>query len=217
MGETARKPDDSQEILTYEQYQSLPEGLRMEVYDGVPYDMEGNRLSVKELLKMADKQKSWIIHPIVGMASPSIAHQDLSGELFYEIKRYIKEHGGKCKVFSAPCDLTITDNPLSYVQPDLMVVCDKSKLGKNRCEGAPDLVMEIVSQGSRLRDYVEKTKIYMDIGVREYWIVDPGKEKVLVYNFEADDNILEFHTLDETIPVNIFPDLSIDFSALDFR
>ena len=93
------------------------------------------------------------------------------------------------------------------------MICDKSKLDENGCKGAPDWIIEIVSPGSRAMDYYTKLSLYREAGVREYWIVDPMKQTILVYDMEqaAAPTIYSFS---DTIKVNIYDNLEINFPKL---
>jgi Uma2 family endonuclease len=174
-----------QEIITLEQYEALPEDVRIEVFDGVVYDMAG----------------------------PSQEHQTILTELLVSLRNYIRGKGGSCSVFPAPFDVKLNDSPLTIVQPDLMVVCDKNKLDGKRCNGAPDFIVEIVSPGNPSDDYIRKLYYYKNAGVREYWIVDPLRKTVTVNYFEG--NMLSIqYSFYSTIKVNIYDDLLIDFSAI---
>lgn len=173
------------EIVTLEQYESLPEDTRAEVFDGVIYDM----------------------------ASPSEIHQTISTELTTILNTYIKSRKGSCRVFHAPFDVKLNDTPLTIVQPDLMIICDKDKLDGKRCNGAPDFIIEIVSPGNPADDYIRKLYYYKNAGVREYWIVDPQRKSVTVNYFDGD--ILNVpYTFDSVIKVNIYEDLYINFSDI---
>jgi len=173
------------ETVTLEQYESLPENRRVEVFEGVIYDM----------------------------ASPSQVHQSISMQLSTVINNYILRKKGFCSIFSAPFDVKLSDKPLTIVQPDIMVICDKNKLDGKRCNGAPDFIIEIVSPGNPADDYIRKLYYYKNYGVREYWIVDPRRKTVTMNYFEG--NMLNIqYSFDSTIKVNIYDDLLINFSDI---
>ena len=109
------------------------------------------------------------------LATPSTRHQRLSHFLLRKIDSYIESKKGKCEVFYAPFGVFLKNEKWGedFVEPDLMVICDPNKVDEKGCHGAPDWVIEIVSLSSRMRDYLQKANLYMNNGVREYWIVDP--------------------------------------------
>lgn len=147
------------------------------------------------------------------MASPSQLHQAILTELLVSIRNYLRQKNSKCHVFPAPFDVKLSNKPLTVVQPDLMVVCDKNKLDGKRCNGAPDFIIEIVSPGSQTDDYIRKLYYYKNAGVREYWIVDPRRKTVSVNYFEG--NMLNIqYSFDSTVKVNIYDDLFINFSDI---
>ena len=134
---------------------------------------------------------------------PNIIHQILSGGIYLTIGNYIKKHKGKCRVLAAPTDVKLNDE--NTVQPDIFVVCDPDKLDEQKCNGAPDWVIEILSPSNAEHDTVEKLILYSKCGVREYWIVDPMNEKVLVYPF-AEKKITGMFTFDDEIEAGIYKD-----------
>lgn len=136
----------------------LPEGQRCELIDGVLYDM----------------------------APPGRTHQKFVSQITYLLNRYILEHQGSCEVYPAPFAVFIRQDEANYVEPDISVVCDLQKLNDRGCQGAPDLVMEIVSPSSRKMDYTIKTALYAQSDVREYWIIDTEKRRSTVYYYEED-------------------------------
>ena len=98
----------------------------------------------------------------------------------------------------------------TYVEPDISVICNKDKLDDKGCHGAPDWVIEVVSPSSKNMDYMTKLSKYSSSGVREYWIVDHEKNRILVYNFEH--NTLSDCTFSDSIKSGIYEDLYIDFN-----
>lgn len=176
------------DLINLEQYENLPEDSQIEVFDGIIYNM----------------------------ASPSEDHQTIFMELSTSINNYIRSKKGSYKIFHAPFDVILSNDPLTIVQPDIMVVCDKDKLDGKRCNGAPDFIIEIVSPGNPADDYIRKLYYYQNAGVKEYWIVDPRRKTVTVNYFEK--NLLNIqYSFDSIIKVNIYEDLYIDFSEISSR
>lgn len=101
-----------------------------------------------------------------------------------------------------------------YLEPDISVICDKNKLTDEGCMGAPDWIIEIVSPSSHTMDYMKKLLKYGTAGVREYWIVDPTKERITVYNFENES--AEEYTFSDKIKTGIYEDFEIDFGRISF-
>lgn len=101
----------------------------------------------------------------------------------------------------------LNEDDLNYVEPDISVICDLSKLDDKDCHGAPDRVIEIVSPSTKPRDYMTKSFKYRTAGVREYWIVDPDKQMITVYGFEKD--MVEQHSFGEDVPVGIYAGIAI--------
>jgi Uma2 family endonuclease len=102
------------------------------------------------------------------------------------------------------------------VQPDLLVICKSYDLDAKRFEGAPDLVLEILSPSTRSKDMLLKLYKYQNAGVKEYWIVDPENEKVLVYDFREGNYYPETYDFDSVIPIRISDgQCSIDFSRVN--
>lgn len=164
---------------------SLPEGERAELIDGQIYLM----------------------------APPNRRHQTIAGELFTTINNYIKLKNGICEPYIAPFAVFLNKDDTNYVEPDISVICDKSKLTDKGCLGAPDWIIEIVSAGSRRMDYFTKLFKYRTAGVKEYWIVDPEKNRILVYNFESED--IKDYTFTDSIKAGIYDDLYISFTDID--
>ena len=169
---------------TIDDIYSLPEGNRAELIDGRIYYM----------------------------APPARKHQRIIGELFAAIREYIHRNIGTCEVDIAPFAVFLCKDDINYVEPDISVICDPSKLSDKGCFGAPDWIIEIVSPGSKRMDYFTKLFKYRTAGVREYWIVDPDKNRILVYNFESEDT--GDYTFADSVKAGIYNDLYINFSEI---
>lgn len=170
---------------TIDDIYALPEGQRAELIDGQIYDM----------------------------APPSPMHQKLVYQLSRTIGNYIEKKGGSCEVYPAPFAVFVKEDDTNYVEPDISVICDKNKISNRGCEGAPDFVIEIVSPSSRKMDYSTKNALYADSKVREYWIVDPARERTTVYRYEDDvaPIIIPFN---DYVKVGIYGDLKICIADL---
>ncbi len=146
------------------------------------------------------------------MAPPNRKHQVIARELFSFINSYIKSKSGSCESFFATFAVFLNKDDTNYVEPDISVVCDSSKLNDKGCIGAPDWIIEIVSPNSRRMDYFTKLFKYRAAGVREYWIVDSEKNRILVYNFESEDT--GDYTFADSVKAGIYDDLFINFSEI---
>lgn len=160
---------------TLEDYLALPEGIRVELIDGVFYDM----------------------------ASPTSIHQRIGGEIYTQLSNFIDANKGQCIPFVAPMDVQLDCDDKTIVEPDVLVVCDRNKITKPRIVGAPDFVVEVLSPSNWYHDTQRKLWKYKQAGVREYWIVMPEQMKIHVYEFEKSDEPT-IYTFDAEIPVGIW-------------
>lgn len=168
-----------------------------------------NSYTIEDIYLLPDGERAELIDgQIYDMTPPSLTHQRICSYLHGEIYNYIKMNNGKCEVLPAPFAVFLNKDSKNYVEPDLLVICDKDKLSDKGCNGAPDWIIEIVSPGSRRMDYFFKLFKYRSAGVREYWIVDDAKQRVTVYRF-AEETIEEYD-FGEAVPVGIFEGFSIE-------
>lgn len=177
--------ETEERVYTIKDIEALPEGERAELIDGQMFRMD----------------------------SPELAHQDILGELYVVVRQYIMSRAGECKVYFSPFAVYINNDIYNYVEPDLLVICDMDKLDRKGCHGAPDWLVEIVSPGSKKMDYIRKLFKYRTAGVREYWIIDPMKKMIKVYDFGRDAET--DYTFEDKVPVGIYEDFVIDFAAFD--
>lgn len=117
-------------------------------------------------------------------------------------------------VFISPTDVQLDCDNKTMVQPDVFVLCDKSKLKKQVLFGYPDLIIEVLSPSTRTKDIHIKTRKYRLAGVREYWIVDPMKRQIFVHNFEK-GNLSSLYTFEDKVPVGIWDGkCEVDFKEI---
>jgi Uma2 family endonuclease len=170
-----------------------------------------NSYTIKDIYALPEGERAELIDgQIYYMAAPSRNHQRISHFLDKTIGNYIDSKDGSCEVYHAPFAVFLNKDDKNYVEPDISVICDTDKLDDKGCQGAPDWIIEIVSQSSQKMDYMIKLFKYRTAGVREYWIVDPLDNTVVVYDFENDN--MNKYTFANKIKVGIYDDLEIDFS-----
>jgi len=171
---------------TLDDYYALPDDQRVELIDGVFYDM----------------------------SAPSSVHQLMAGFLYAKLLAYVASKNGTCLPIISPVDVQLDCDNKTMVQPDVIVVCDRDKVIGRCVYGAPDFIIEILSPSTRKKDMVTKLNKYMNAGVKEYWMIDPKKKTVLVYDF-THDNYPMICGFDTKVPVNIWNgDLEIDFQEV---
>lgn len=177
---------------TYADYLNWPEDEHWELIDGIAYMS----------------------------AAPSRRHQEIQVELLRQISNYLV--GKSCRVYGSPFDVRfiqsneMDENIKDIVQPDITVVCDKSKLDHRGCLGSPDLIIEIVSPSTASIDYIKKLSLYEKNAVKEYWIVHPTDEIVMIYRLDTNKKYDRPSIYDKSseITVKIFEDLKIDFNLV---
>lgn len=174
-----------QKNYTIDDIYALPEGQRAELIDGRLYMM----------------------------APPVRIHQKLISQFTKIIGNYIDARKGTCEVYPAPFAVFLNEDDLNYVEPDISVICDKSKLNDKGCNGAPDWIIEIVSPSTSHIDYGIKLFKYRSAGVREYWIVNPYKKTVMVYDLEKNEQSNQYD-FDDIIYSCIYKDLKINIASL---
>lgn len=169
--------------------------------------------TIDDIYNLPDGQRAELIDgELYMMAASNRIHQKLVMALSNRIFNYIQGKNGDCEVYSSPFAVFLNADNEIYLEPDISVICDKNKLTEEGCKGAPDWIIEIVSPSSVRMDYYVKLFKYRTAGVREYWIVDPDKNRILVYGFEH-DTIAEY-TFSDKVRVGIYEDFEILFSEI---
>lgn len=169
---------------------------------------EEDAYTIEDIYALHEGERAELIDgKIYYMSPPSRTHQRILLSLSRKIADYIDSKKGDCEVNIAPFAVFLNKNNINYVEPDISVICDRSKLDDKGCHGAPDWIIEIVSKGSRSMDYFTKLFKYQTAGVREYWIVDPTTNRIVVYKFEKET--MEEYSFGEDVPVGIYEEFSI--------
>jgi Uma2 family endonuclease len=157
-------------------YYALPDGQRAELIDGVFYDM----------------------------SAPAYVHQQIIEEIVFQISSYIRKKHGMCQIVPSPVDVRLDRDERTMVQPDAVVVCGdhKDRIRKWGIMGAPDFVLEVLSPRTRRKDLHLKCTKYLTAGVREYWILDPDKRKLLIWRGE--ESLPELFELSGKVELLVF-------------
>ena len=177
----------SQGAYTADDYYALPDDQNCELIDGVLYTME----------------------------APGFNHQTIVEFVGDALKDHVKRNGGPCLVRMVVQDVKVSKDDKTIVQPDIFVLCDRSKITRQWIYGAPDLIVEVLSKSTKKKDCTVKLDKYRDSGVREYWAIDPKEEMVACYDFEKNLYFPKTYTFDQSVPVGIWEgSYSVDFSKL---
>lgn len=186
---------DPIKTYTYKDYILYDENERIEIIEGKIYNMS---------------------------PAPSRIHQKLITEILFKIRSYIEANNGECEVYPSPFDVILKndnetiDESKNIVQPDISVICDKSKLTDKGCNGSPDMIVEIVSPYNPNNDFIRKLNLYDKYKVNEYWIVNPMKQNILVYKLDNNESygMPDIYTFKDKIKVGIYDNLEIDFDSI---
>jgi len=181
------------ERFTYGDYLTWDDGERWELIDGVPYSMS---------------------------PAPGVAHQRILGRVHFQLFSFLRDK--PCQVFLAPFDVRLPEADESdelvetVVQPDLVIICDQSKLDQRGCRGAPDLVVEILSSSTAHHDLKVKFARYERAGVREYWIIDPLGKTTQVFSIASGGGYgrPQVYGCGDMAPVGVIPGLMIDLAEI---
>ncbi|MCL1942575.1 MAG: Uma2 family endonuclease [Candidatus Azobacteroides sp.] len=187
---------------------------------------ETKRYTYADYLTWLDDKSRELINGFIRLMAPaaSTRHARISSELVFKLTAFIKKRKGECLVFNAPFDVRLPNNKretaddkiYTVVQPDICLICDLSKLDKNGCLGAPDLVIEVQSPGTTRYDATEKYDVYEKAGVPEYWLVYPIEETIVVYILQKNGKYDRgtVYEYEGKVPVKALEGLVIDLEEL---
>lgn len=179
-------PQDNK-IYTYKDLKDFPENERWELIDGIPYLQ----------------------------AAPTWQHQEILGNLFFQIKGYLI--GKECKVFMSPFDVCLEskEDSKNVFQPDIVIICDLNKLKKTGYFGSPTIAIEIISPSTAKHDRIKKFNKYLDAKVQEYWIIEPTEKIIEIFTLKDNQYIRSAYSEDDkTIDVKTFSGLQIDLNSV---
>ncbi|MDR0710454.1 MAG: Uma2 family endonuclease, partial [Spirochaetaceae bacterium] len=167
--------------------------------------------------ELAPGERYEIIHgEACAIAGPNTYHQSILMELAKQIAVYLT--GKPCRIYPAPFDVRLfyeeDESDDTVVQPDISVICDEKKRGREGCHGAPDLVAEILSPSNTAIEMERKFNLYREAGVREYWVVDPESKRVKSYVFRNGQVFTRIFTRTERAPVEIFSGFEIELEPV---
>lgn len=179
------KPDKK---YSYADYLQWPDEERWEIINGVPYDIS---------------------------PAPSRKHQEISGELFFQIRSFFKDRS--CRVFAAPFDVRLPqgdekdEDITNVVQPDLSIICDLDKLDERGCKGTPTVVIEIISPSSAKKELNEKFNLYERSAIPEYWVVFPGLNVIVLYSLDNEGKYQKIgeYAANQVLTSPLFPGLEV--------
>ena len=166
---------------TVDDVMALPDDVRMELIDGVLYDM----------------------------ASPTALHQAIAGYIHHCMLDHVRRNKGGCFPFISPLSVQLDRDEKTMVQPDVLVICRKDAEDlfreNNILFGAPDFILEVITPSSVRKDAVIKMRKYKEAGVREFWLIDPKEKVLFVYDLENEQgNVVYLYSFNEKVPVRIW-------------
>lgn len=178
------------------------------------------KYSYADYLKWKFEERVEIIKgKIFQLSAPRRKHQSISAEISFQISDYLRN--SKCKLYYAPFDVRLpisTDDKKTFtvVQPDICVICNPEILDEKGCNGAPDLIVEILSPSTSEKDTTIKFDLYEEVGVIEYWIVYPDYNLVEVFVLDDKGKYrhIRKYAAKQKVPVNILEGLEIDLEKV---
>lgn len=191
MGLPLEKTDEK---FTYKEYRTWPDDERWEIIHGVPYAMS---------------------------PAPTTDHQAIVGKLHLQLGNFFKKK--PCRVFISPIDVLFThdagendDDVDTIVQPDIVVICDGKKITRRYIKGTPDLVIEVLSPSTASKDLKQKFKLYESHGVKEYWVVYPNDQSVLILSLSPDGTYgtPAMYSAEDVINDALFEGLTVDLTEV---
>jgi len=200
-------------------YTNEPAGEPMSVHEAAAYRSgrsDGQRLcTLEDYYTISDDRRIELINGVIyDMAAPSFVHQHILSELHSQISDFIRSRCGSCLPMLSPVDVRLDCDHFTMLQPDLLILCDRSKIYRWGIMGAPDFCLEITSPATSRKDYITKLKKYTDAGVTEYWIIDPQCKRLFTY-CRRDDYLPHIYPLEGRVGMALYnEELQIDLDRI---
>jgi len=182
------------------------------------------RYSYADYLTWLDDKRRELFEGIVKLLpAPSSIHAILSRRITLPVGTFISKQKGHCELFYAPFDVRLPKNGerdddkiYTVVQPDICLVCDRSKIDERGCLGAPDLIIEILSPSTRKNDLHDKYDLYEAAGVKEYWVADPASKDITVFLLQDDGKYNDgvVYERKARVPVHSLPGLTLNLEEI---
>lgn len=200
----------------YDTLMALEKVLKPKQASAYQVEMKQGQYTVEDYLRLPEEERVELIDGLIyDMAAPTDKHQIIADEIQSRFREHIRKNKGKCVTITSPLDVQLDCDDKTMVQPDVVIVCDRNKFQQGRVFGAPDLVVEVLSESTKKKDITIKGAKYAAAGVREYWLVDPKKKRVHVYNFEQEELLPVMYTFEQKVPVGIWnEECEVDFAEI---
>ena len=216
-----KKEKDSNQISRYDYGVNLDNPMM--VRESNNYAMDTRTYTEEDLDNLPEGNFAELIDGILYFkGSPSLTHERIISRLSLNIMNYIQEHGGKCEVFSSHYAMRLQtgENEANVFLPDIMTVCRPDILKDEYCAGPADWVIEVASPGNSKNDYQKKVYHYRRGGVQEYWIIDPQKRIVTVFDYESEkiarQEGITIYSYEEVIPVQVLSGMEVCMKGMGF-
>ena len=192
------------------------------VNEGSPkYSPKGIQVSYQEYLNITEESENryeYIDGEIILLSSPLYPHQKAVREILVTFSLWFRDK--ECEPLDAPFDVVLfrlgDPEKICSVQPDIIVICDQDKIDDGgKYKGTPSLVVEVLSDSTRSKDMVQKLDLYMESGVKEYWVVNTASAEIYIYVFAANkiEQILTFKGHEQASSI-AFPGLEVDVKGV---
>lgn len=173
--------------------------------------------NIDDYYRFSEEKRCELIDGVIyDMATPTVIHQLICGQIWRAFDDHIRKNNGDCIPIMSPTSVQLDCDDKTMLIPDIVINCKRDKFSKQGISGAPDLVVEILSPSTSRIDKTIKLEKYTTAGVREYWIVDPKKKCIVVYTEDGEEDYdIALYSFQDKVPVYIFDnECEVDFQEI---